>query len=63
MIGDTKQKRKWKYIEVFRLGDMNGRFLSSDVCVYKYFVYYAFFFFYKGVELGCIDSAESGKCI
>ena len=44
MIGDTKQKRKWKYIEVFRLGDMNGRFLSSDVCVYKYFVYYAFFF-------------------
>lgn len=33
VIGDTNRKKKFKYIEIFRLGNMNGKFLSSDVCV------------------------------
>lgn len=43
VIGDTNQKKKFKYIEIFRLSNMNGKFVLSDICVQKYFVYYAFY--------------------
>lgn len=33
VIGDTNQKKKCKYIDIFGLGNMNGKFISPDVCV------------------------------
>lgn len=38
VIGDTNQKKKFKYIEIFRLSNMNGKFVLLDICVQKYCV-------------------------